>query len=407
MPGRIAEGVVTPSREFAPAAHAAAPAAASDRAHNFILTAALTLYGLIVFSFTPYTHQLDEIKWSLFLTVPSLLLAAGVFVVDPLLLRKPGALPLRLLMLAAFVMGLSLLINSRYRLTETPALLFQFGGLAFTWIIACHGAAPRRSAGIAVALVAIGLGTAILGMLFYHGGLSLVYDAIKSGTPSASWRPWALLAYTLSETRVMYSTILGADFYAQFLVGLIPLALVLMAWPGGLGIRLLGGSAFLAMTHCLLMTSYIWICVLGLCLAVIALALLLFRGGRGRFDEMLPRAGLVGALVLCVCAVAYFAVLNWARSWSHGFSPPWLFGIWKVVVPVWLHGWSPNSESINWVSLLFGVGPGGFRIAYPLYRAPDFFDHGINSVTPTSFNIILDTLCEYGLVGLLAMCALL
>ena len=378
-----------------------------------LMTATFVTVALIFFLFTPYTHQLDEIKNLLLMSLPPVLLAAAAWRVDfsRFKLRRDGAtILLGIFTLLTFV---SFFVNMQFWLVGERVVWFQLACATFTVIFAWFMTSEMEMRRVMAFFVILCFFSAVLGLLFYAGHdftgwMGDLMQKMNKGYPKNDpfWTPQALnLMETLSKSREMYSTILNSDFYAAFLVMTIWLPLGMFFVEEHAGYKILAIATFLLMLICLAFTnsndSYFAFGVLGTGTFI----LLTWRHIREWMSRRLLITFLVGSAILGI-TLLILMIPTLDRGWDFkteayaGRQVLWGGGFWP-----WLYGMDHTAAHLDFKSILFGTGPGGYRFYFPVFRSPIYFDTQINNVTTFGHNWYLDVLLEFGAFGLLAFLA--
>ena len=376
-----------------------------------LVTGTFVTVALIFFLFTPYTHQLDEIKNLTLMSLPPVLLLAAAWRVD--FSRFSWRTHASSILLGVFVgfTILSYLVNLRFWLVGERVMWFQTACITFTLVFAWFMSSEMEMRRVMIFFVIVCFFSAVVGLVLFAGQdftgwLGSVMEAMNRGSRSPFWSPQALnLMRTLSQAREMYSTILNSDFYAAFLVMTIWLPLAMFFIEDHVGYKVFGLVTFLLMLVCLAFTnsndSYFAFGVLG----VGTFALLSWRHIREWVSRRLLVTFLVGAAVLGV-TLLILMIPTLDRGWDFkteayaGRKVLWGGGFWP-----WLYGADHTASRLNPLTILFGTGPGGYRFYFPVFRSPDYFDNQINNVTTFGHNWYLDVLLEFGAFGLLAFLA--
>jgi tetratricopeptide (TPR) repeat protein len=420
----------------------------------------LLTISLICFLFTPYTHQLDEIKNVILMFCPPFLLIAALFLKDfrTMSWRTHGST----ILLGLFFVNMlfSFLIND-FKLIGERVIWFWAGCATFTVVFAWFMDTDLKMRRTMLFWTLIGLASTILGLFMFagQGFTAIIYDFMKS---DPFWRDsaWTTLFYTLKSSRGdMYSFVLNQDFYAAFLVMTLPIPLAMFLAEQRMLYRGLALSAFLLMNVCLILTNsndsypsiivgYILFFALYMIFArgwkptwngmltfltflvmliaeidfLLNVALKILTTSDGSFIRILVDAlifaacmwrmrawerthRLVTVLLICfgvlIAEVALLMLPTVASTWAfksaafEGRKVLWGGGFWP-----WLYGYDRTRTHLDWLAIMFGVGPGGYRHFFPWFRRPDFFDQQINNVTTFGHNWYLDVGLEMGVVGL-------
>lgn len=369
----------------------------------FLLSMTYITMGLIFFMFTPYTHQLDEIKNVYLMTLPPVLLALAVWKTDFTVMSWKTHSSTIFLGLYTLIWFLSWLINPRKEIGERT-LWFQVGCSTFTVVLAWFMNTENKMRKTMAFFVLVALGSVIVGLFMFagQGFTDKIYEFMRS---SPLWQsrdnaPWVTLMYTLKSSKEMYSTILNSDFYAAYLVMTIPLTLAMFFVEEHLAFKCLAVLTFLLMLVCLAQTnsndSYLSI--------VVGIAVFLILGFLFVKNWNLS----VPFLITFFCGLVILGITMIILMWPQ-LNQTWDFKtkaingrliLWSGALLPWLYQWDPTRAHINIVSFLFGTGPGGYRHYFPVFREANYFDNQINNVTTFGHNYYFDILCETGLLGL-------
>ena len=381
-----------------------APRAESPRANRFssyLLGATLALFALVVLLFLPYTHQLDEIKGVLVRVAAPVLLLLALRDLDFRGFLRRSNLPVMMLGLLAFSIAVSFLLNPAHWQVAERTLWFNAALMAFALILAVTVNTRHRLHLAANAVSAVVLATAVVGLFLHFGPVEKMADAMKSLAFFRARPEWIIMAQTLAASRgELYSTVLNTEFYAVFVIAASPFALAMAIVGLGPWRRAIGAAGFVLANVCLALTGT-WFPLLAGALIVYPLFLWIGTRRLAGLDgaASLRRqwrwvAGLTALFLLSGLALASLV------SPSGGMAPAeGRLLLMRGGLRAWLYHNDAAMQSVSWASLLFGNGPAGYRLCFPLFRAPDFFDHGINNVTATSHSLPVDYLCDYGLVG--------
>ena len=360
-----------------------------------LLIATFVTIVMISFLFTPFTHQLDEIKNVLLMLIPPFLLLAALYKMDfsAITWKNHGAF----MLLGLYFVGmcLSWLVNP-YKLVGETVVWFNLGVATFTVIFAWYMNSEMKARKVMIFFVLLGLASTLIGLFFYAGRFSENLRGIFGSNALMN-----TLFYTLSGSHSeMYSFILNSDFYAAFLVMLIPIALSMFFVEQRLRYKILALASLLLMFICLIFTnsndSFIAISI--------AAPFYLILGWRYVRNWDLSRNFIVTFLTGCLLLVLLLTVLmlpkiaatlDFKQAAFEGRRVLWGGGFWP-----WIYGKHLDGSSPDFMSIIFGTGPGGYRHYFPWFRRPDFFDQQINNVTTFSHNFYLDVLLEQGLIGL-------
>lgn len=362
----------------------------------------------LFFLFTPYTHQLDEIKNLILGILPPLLLLSAVLLANFRKMSWPVHGSTFFLGLWVVAMITSYLLNS-HKDTGERVVWFQLASAAFTVVFAWFMDSESKMRKTLMVLVLIALGSTVVGLFMFagQGFTGLIYDYLvrsaRTGGMLSQDVRWVTLFYTLKESKEMYSTILNSDFFAAFLVMTIPFALSMFFVEEHLSFKILAIVTFLLMNVCLFFTNSndSFLSIILITYPLYAILGYLYMQNWGLTKRFL------GAFLACsgilLGTVGLLMMPTLAQTWefkSEAFSGREI--LWAGAYLPWLYGEDRSMSGINIMSFLFGTGPGGYRFYFPLFRADNFFDNQINNVTTFGHNWYLDILCEFGLFGLIA-----
>lgn len=365
-----------------------------------ILFGTYALFSLIFFLFTPYTHQLDEIKNTLLYSFTPFLLAVAIWRVDfSRFTWKTHATSL-LLGLYTAAMVLSWIVNP-YKLVGERILWFQVACVTFTCVFAWFMDSENKMRKTMMFIVLVALASTVIGLILYAniGIPNLIYNFGKS----AGWsQEWVTLFYTLASptAKEMYSTILNSDFFAAFLVMTIPLTLAMFFVEEHLLFKAIAVATFLLMNICLLFTNSIDSFLSMITSYILFLVLAYLYVKNWNLSKQFLITFFTGVAIIAITGIVLYipqiyAVWNFKGAAYEGRTVLWWGGFWP-----WIYRDDPTMSNINIMTLLFGSGPGGYRFYFPVFRRPDYFDNQINNVTTFGHNYYLDLLCEFGILGL-------
>lgn len=361
-----------------------------------LLIATFVVAGLVYFLFTPYTYQLDELKNTFLWTLTPFLFAAVV--IGAPLAGMSWRTHASTFLFGGFVLSMivSWFLNP-HRAVGERVVWFQLACATFTVIFAWFMNSENKMRKTMMFFVLVSFAAVVLGLLMFGnlGFPAMLYQHAKS----EKWGPeWITLFYTLKESKEMYSTILNPDFFAAFLIMMIPTSLAMFFVEDHVWFKVLSITTFLLMLVCLFFTnsndSF---------MAIVLMAIIFLVLSISHLREMISLKVLITFLVGLVFLGATIAILmlpQLASTWDfkadalEGRKILWSGGFWP-----WLYRDDPTRSHIDLVSFLFGTGPGGYRFYFPVFRRADFFDNQINNVTTFSHNYYIDILCEFGLFG--------
>lgn len=359
---------------------------------------------IIVLAMSPVTRNLDNIKMALYLALGPVILVA---VLAEGALRRVSWPPVSLLAgwAAWLVVGLVSMALSEYRWAGVSELYFLWASFGFCLGGFVHGLTSR---GIRIYLIAM---TGLLFVVNLFGflqfdlfgtgttGITLFQDwtggeAARQSDPDSALQTLLHTFATRASTSLM-STVLNRDFYAAFCLLFLafPLALGLLARRPG--IRAFGfatvGLSVLSILLCQSKGEYIALGVSALFFG----GLMLLAGYRPSLRGGYVTAWLLGSVILIgsVLLVKFPVIGEQLKSLEHSFRA-------RLII-------YRGALDIFQAFPVLGGGPGTFKIYFPVFRSPDYFEWGISNVTNFSHNYFLDALSETGLFGLIALLGLL
>lgn len=368
---------------------------------------AFTYLGFVIFAFTPYTNNLDEIKVSaLFFCGPAFLALYLIFAATGHVKLFP-VMPLIPLIFFAIIMVLStLLAGKTYEWIAWIEQMLNIALLGGFFIFFGLMRNKRDVHRIFLIYTIFGLGTTIFGLFHSSGGFSLLHKLFFLGKEGGE-TPMSVLFKTFIKSQdEMFGTILNRQFYAAFLVMLMPLS-----------------TAFAIIedkSHALRYTAIVSTILMGICLylahskaslgaiVVIALVFFILYKRYAHFKEIrIPHLGIWIAGILLIALILGFFTADVGpekfKTFHRAVASRAI--IWKGAWEIFLHGpggdkwYETDNPPLNWRSIVIGSGPACFRILFPRYRDPDYNLHDISHVTLSSHNRFLDLLAENGVLG--------
>lgn len=368
---------------------------------------AFTYLGFVIFAFTPYTNNLDEIK------VSALFFCGPIFLILYLILAATGHVklfpvtPLIPLVGFALIMIISTLLAGKTY--EWIAWIEQMQNIALLGGFFIFFGLMRNKMDVRRAFLIytiFGLGTTIFGLFHYSGGFKLLQNLFFSGR-EGSETPMLILFITFKKSQdEMFSTILNRQFYAALLVMLMPLS-----------------TAFAIIenkSHALRYAAIASTIFMGICLylahskaslgaiVVIAIVFFILYKRYAHFKEIrIPHLGIwIAGILLIAFTLGFFtADVGPEKLKTIHRSVASRAIIWKGGWEIFLHGpggekwYETDNPPLNLRSIVIGSGPACFRILFPRYRNPDYNLHDISHVTLSSHNRFLDLLAENGILG--------
>jgi len=301
--------------------------------------------AFIIFAFTPLTNNLDEIKVAMLFVGGPILLGLYLLFAARGELRLFPIIPLAFLIGYAIVLLLSTLMSGyKYswagEIEQMKNIAFLGGFFMFFGLMR-----TRRDIFRSLFLWTLfAFGTAIFGLFHYVGGFELL--AKPHHDPMTAMR---VLFKTLAKTKgVMFSTFLGQNLFATFLIMLIPILL-----------------------------GYVII--------------------EKKRSRRVFAAITIGLMMIC-----FMLTRPWDLYFKQ-FAERSIF--WKGAWEMFLHGpggdrwYEVKNPPLNPRSIIVGCGPASYRIIFPRYRRPDYRRYDINHFSSSSQNRYLDVLSETGVLG--------
>jgi len=363
--------------------------------------------AIVIFAFTPYTNNLDEIKVSALYFGGPILVCLYLFFVGQGQLR---------------------LVSARFMIPVLGYFLILFlstiiAGKPYTWIgwqqlgfhlallggfLACYGLMQsRRDVKRALFLLMLfSLGTTLFGLFHYSGGFELLYKTFITEANKTS--PMSVLIQTfISAQDEMFGTILNRQFYAAFLVLMLPFSIAYAIteershfW------RYIAIGTMILMGICLYLAHSK--ASSGAIVVTAILFFILYKFYANYKAIKIPHLGIwIAGFVVIALTLAYF---------TSDVGPEKFKTIHRSVasrVIIWAGGWKMflyGPGPVNWYdvegplplcfrSIAIGCGPGSYRVLFPRYRHPDYHLHDISNVTLSAHNRYLDLLAETGILG--------
>lgn len=365
-----------------------------------LLFATFGVMALIFFVFTPYTHQLDEIKNTFLWSFTPILLLAALYLADFSKMTWKTHASTMLFGLLIVAQVISFLVNP-LKLVAERVLWFQVACGVFTLIFAWFMNSENKLRKVMMFMVLLGFFSALIGLFFYASGTNFT-QALYNYARERKWpSEWTTLFFTLTNAKEMYSTILNSDFYAAYLIMTLPITLSMFFVEEHLVFKTLAVVTFLLMCVCLIFTNSndsLLALVFIMCPMYFVMCFL-YRNQLNLSKQLLLTffgCGVFLALTVFILMLPKLVVTwDFKTKAFAGRKVLWLGGFWP-----WIYRNDFTATHIDWTSIFFGTGPGGYRFYFPVFRQPDFFDNQINNVTTFGHNYYLDMLLEFGLCGL-------
>jgi len=357
-----------------------------------------TAFVLIVYLFTPFTHNLDDIKVTLqYVLAP---IVWGFFAVALWRGHIRRIHPVIALSLAAFLLIMLLAtIFARFPWRAWHEMGFELTILAPFLVVAGTSTNERRFRNMCLFYFLVGAGTSVLGLFHYFGGVGLLFQAFYP-KPPRSITPLYTLLYTLRQNNDMLSTILNRDFYAAYLVMIAPMGVALALDYRDWRAKAFFLLAFFLMSVCIMLAfskdSYMALFLM----FVIFTALFAARRDWSVVPKPLWWVWGIGGAVLFATVLWAVREKFYALRWESYVSVMSRKVIWGGAVGIFFDLTRPLGVFVKY--LLLGGGPGAFYLTFPLYRDPNYHLYEISNVTLFSHNQYLDLLCEEGILGFTA-----
>jgi len=242
--------------------------------------------------------------------------------------------------------------------------------------------------------IVFGFATAVFGLLHYGGLFIFLNDFFYFGrSPSPLDTGLHSLVFTLKHSRDMISTILNRDFFGSFLVILIPLTIAGALVFETAGRRLFSAIAGLLMVLCLYL-AFSKDSGVAFILSALVFAIAYYKYESEK-KIRIPHlhVWLIGCFTLALTLVFFTRGILAERLKGVAFTLTSRIIIWIGGINIFIE--SPRT-------ILFGAGPGTFRLLFPKFRSPDYHLWDISNVTLFSHNNYLDLLAETGILGFIS-----
>lgn len=352
--------------------------------------------ALIVFAMTPYTYRLDAIKMAFFLQFGAAMFLLAIWP----MIRGVTPPPHRILLVGLLAYGLALALSSVLSEFSWPGphhFIFYWSCVGF--FLGGYAFAVKKKTANAFVLYAtlLLLGTNLFGFFQYdvwgngNTGARFLYDGLY-GEGQGDLGTFQRLLWTFaSDGKIsLMSTILNRDFYAAFCLLYFPFALCLS-----------------------LSTTRTWLRVLGIGTTMLSLISIFLCKSKGEY---------ISAVMALVLFASLYSVAIRKPDLRRGHLAMWLGGgalLFAVLTFVNFPTLASQLKSVAYSvgsrqiifsgaikifqeHTIFGAGPGTFRLYFPGFRDPNYFEHEISNVTNFAHSYFLDILSETGIVGLLA-----
>jgi len=363
-------------------------------------------FAAIIFLFTPFTYQLDDIKvtlqHALSPIVGTLLAIAAVRGHT-----RPVHPWIALSLLAYVLLGLLSTLLADYRWVGWQEWGFELALMAAFAAPALTARTVGQFKNFCRFYFAIAGVTVAFGLFHYFGGISWLFHRLypSGASPDSPSSPLFILLMTLDANREMLSTILNRDFYPAYLIMIVPLAAAFFLdsrRPLG---RLFYAVAGLFCCLCIILArsndSYIALTIM----FALFLALLTVGGHWKAIPRPVLWVWAVGGAVLIATTL-----LSLRSHLSHVRGQiPYAFRsraiLWSGALGIFFDPSQPPAIFLR--RMILGSGPGGYLVLLPHYQSPDYYRWAIAPITQFSHSQPFDLLSEHGLLGTVAFAALL
>lgn len=354
--------------------------------------AAMTCVGGILFAFTPLTHNLDDIKVLLLHSLGSLLLIAFFLAYSTGRVNLPPTVLLVPLGIHVVNMCLSTMLSGHSWAGFIRTGMFV-ASMGFFLALSSTISSKRLLIKGLYVYVVFTLATNLFGLIDYFGFFNLLKDTyFFEGSSARSAMPHISgVVITFAGNKAMLSTVLNRDFYGNFLIMVIPFALVIAFVEENPVKRIVAMVTIALSCLCIFFTNSKNTYAALMLLFVLFSVLYHFYAKHKKLQ--IPHLWVIVAGVVAVVATLVFfnqyEMMGRLKTLSRALASREIIwgGAWKIFLS----------------SPLIGAGPGTFQILFPLYRRADYFEHDISNVTLYSHNYYLDLLCETGIIGFLCI----
>jgi O-antigen ligase len=356
-----------------------------------------TAFTGIVYLFTPFTHNLDDIKVTFQYTLAPMVW--GFFAVALWCGHIRRIHPAIVLSLSAFMLVMLLAtLLAEFPWRAWHDLGYQLTVMAPFLVVVGTATNERRFRNMCLFYFLIGCGTIVFGLFHYFGGIGYVFRQFyPTGVPTGGYGPLYTLLYTLRLNGDMLSTILNRDFYAAYLIMVVPLGVALTIGYQHLRAKLFFLLMFFLGCVCIILAaskdSY-----MGLFLVlVIFLGLFAARRDWHLVPHVLWAVWIIGGIV--VFGTALYVIRDRFANFGYTVNSSFMSRgvIWGGSLKVFCDLARPLGTFIKF--LLVGGGPGAFYLMFPHYRHPDYNLYQISHITIFSHNQYLDLTAEEGILG--------
>ena len=357
-----------------------------------------TAYALIVYVFTPFTHNLDDLKVALQYTMAPIVW--GFFGVALLSGHIQRVHPTIVMSLLAFMLVMLLAtLAAAFPWRAWHDLGYQMTVMAPFLVVVGTATNARRFRNMCLFFFLIGCGTVLFGLFHYFGGVGYLFRAFfPRGIPeNGHYGPVFTLLYTLRQNGDMLSTILNRDFYSAYLIMVLPLGMAMAIDYKDIRAKVFFLAMFFFSCICLILAfskdSYAALAMI----LVVFLALYAARHDWRSVPRRLWWLWIIGGVL--IVATAMWAVRERFTGLGGNLNTSIMSRkiIWGGSWKVFCDPSRPLGEFLKY--FLIGGGPGAFYLKFPLYRDPYYHLYQISHITIFSHNQYMDLTAEEGLLG--------
>jgi len=359
-----------------------------------------TAFALIVYVFTPFTHNLDDLKVAFQYSLAPIVWAFFAVALYLGYIRRVH--PVIVLSLAAFMLVMLLAtLLAAFPWRAWHDLAYQLTVMAPFLVVVGTTTNDRRFRNMCLFYYLIGVGTILFGLFHYFGGIGYIFNVAYPGYPDSvpSTGPMFTLLYTLRQNGDMLGTILNRDFYSAYLIMILPMGVAMAIDYKPVWVKVFFLMSFFLGCVCLILAfskdSYV-------ALALTLVVFLVLFAARHEWRSVSPRMWAVWILgAVLVLGTALFVVRERIFTLGEGMHTSVMSRkvIWGGSWNVFLDYTRPLGTFLKY--LLIGGGPGAFYLHFPEYRHPDYNLYQISHITIFSHNQYLDLTAEEGLLGFL------
>ncbi len=356
-----------------------------------------TAYAAIVLLFTPFTHNLDDLKVSLQYVLGPITWAFFAVALYCGYIRRVH--PLIVFSLSAYVLVyLASTIFAEFPWRAWRDFLYLLTTMTPFLVVTGTTTNERRFRNMCLFYVLVGFATVVFGLFHYFGGVGLIFSIAYPRYPEVvEPSPLFTLLYTLRQYGEMLSTILNRDFYSAFLIMVLPLNVAMVIDYKPLWAKIFFLMSFTLGCICIILAfskdSYVALAmILGIFLAFYAM-----RHDWRSVPQRLWPIWIAGGIVILATALFVirekFTMLDSTVNASIMSRKVIWGGSWKI----FLDFTRPLGEWLKF--FLIGGGGGAFYLMFPMYRHPDYNLYMISHITIFSHNQYLDLTAEQGILG--------